>query len=1249
MVRLIILFLLLSFSSYGQTVQEAFSGYGDIQSITGSGPTYTITLNPFIGNPKFQPNGQYNGTDVSIGNVIWADCARYVIASVVSTSYSSMTVTATVPATDWALGITPPNPNQRVAIVTEIDGIPILPPTADGNGGALSSIDNILYACILAHQTKQLLIGKNSVNEITDYVGTTDVPPSPPASSYTGETWRNSVGEFYYSNGTQWLSDKEVKLTNTSLQGLSTGQYKIGIDTLGKDTMYLANNGIFRRFEAGGSNISFQLTTPPLGDLEITDGGGTLSVPILDIAPIQSVTGSNEISVSPSPGGTLSLDMPSQGASSDDIFRWDGSGWQPSTFIRNYPLVGNATLADPLKIDDGFADGHVLMWDGVGWGSSPITTNATLSGIGTSGNPLKIAQQGATSGQVLKWNGTTWLPSADAGGISTLNGLTPTTQTFATGTTGTDFGISSATSTHTFNLPIASAINTGKLSSTDWTTFNNKVTNAGTGVNNQWAYWTGANTLSTSNLLKHVPTGYLSAESANGFGLPKRTTVNTNAGDIYMRTDLGNTPYYTYSNGNTKPILTGGAFWSIYGGSYSDSKQYIPEMNSIMYGTNNIRWVKTTSGGTGPGQTHIVTFTLNTPFGNLVYPFGRMTFSHYYNRIPQSISVRVQLTNGTWYGPYNVDLTKTLNTNNTGLTSFPVYFLDIGGIGNFLNKIEITTVGDAVNGIFYGTYTDSGFDYFPDSPEGIYSPYRWFDKGYNEYLPNTVEGVTASGVSQWKISNNSLPTYFNNIGTASFLAVGTASSNVTHCALSVKNGTADNQSYFGINHRTIANNPVFATNGLGQTMIGTESPASLTTRAVIHGLGSTSSTSSFAVHNSTGTNNGLVVRDDGMVGIGTASPASLPGFGRGLNIHTSDGLPNVHLSNPGGSWCGLGLDNSKGYFYSKSGFNISYNVTAGQTQALSFINGTTGTLTRTFWLDGAAPGKWSLGKNAVVQVNTDGYILGSDNSSSTLNINCANAAGTSLFAVRNDGKVGIGTGTPTGLLTVKDNGAGGYIAEIHANNSTPWLAGWFNDTYSTTNPAFTYFARNDGSWEMGTQAGKTMTIFQAYGTPRLTMLSSGDFRVEKSLGVGGINPTALIHTKAGTATASTAPFKFTVTGAVLNTTPEVGALEVDAANRIYYVGASGTRNTIAYLSDVATTVSMKEESFTATAAQTTFTIAYSAPAPSGTSMPIRVYRNGVRLKYVSSGPTSTQFTYTTTTITTTANAAGDEIVIEYLN
>jgi hypothetical protein len=64
-------------------------------------------------------------------------------------------------------------------------------------------------------------------------------------------------------------------------------------------------------------------------------------------------------------------------------------------------------------------------------------------------------------------------------GLTALNGLTDQVQFLAVGTSGTDFAISSATDTHTFNLPDASAVNRGALSSADWTTFNNKQTALG--------------------------------------------------------------------------------------------------------------------------------------------------------------------------------------------------------------------------------------------------------------------------------------------------------------------------------------------------------------------------------------------------------------------------------------------------------------------------------------------------------------------------------------------------------------------------------------------------------------------------------------------------------------------------------------------------------------------------------------------------------------------------------------------------
>jgi hypothetical protein len=55
--------------------------------------------------------------------------------------------------------------------------------------------------------------------------------------------------------------------------------------------------------------------------------------------------------------------------------------------------------------------------------------------------------------------------------------------------------------------------------------------------------------------------------------------------------------------------------------------------------------------------------------------------------------------------------------------------------------------------------------------------------------------------------------------------------------------------------------------------------------------------------------------------------------------------------------------------------------------------------------------------------------------------------------------------------------------------------------------------------------------------------------INGNVGIGTTSPTAVLHLKAGTATASTAPLKFT--SGVLLTTPETGAVEFDGTN--YYV------------------------------------------------------------------------------------------------
>jgi hypothetical protein len=140
-------------------------------------------------------------------------------------------------------------------------------------------------------------------------------------------------------------------------------------------------------------------------------------------------------------------------------------------------------------------------------------------------------------------------------GLTSLNNLTRQVQFLATGTSGTDFGISSSVATHTFNLPVASAANTGKLSSTDWSTFNNKqntITDpiTGTGASGNVAYFNGTSSITSENSFNYdastnrlgvnttVPNATIGANAAtdSGYSLLLKSD-NANYNSIGFGTD----------------------------------------------------------------------------------------------------------------------------------------------------------------------------------------------------------------------------------------------------------------------------------------------------------------------------------------------------------------------------------------------------------------------------------------------------------------------------------------------------------------------------------------------------------------------------------------------------------------------------------------------------------------------------------------------------------------------------------------
>ncbi len=153
-------------------------------------------------------------------------------------------------------------------------------------------------------------------------------------------------------------------------------------------------------------------------------------------------------------------------------------------------VTGTTTLSGPLVVNNSAGgEGYVLQSTGTGmqWVATS-TLGISGGGGGTWGSITgTLSAQTDLQTELDARLSTTTAASTYVAQTLTLNTLALTgDQTFATGTVGTDFGISSSGSVHTFNIPNASGSARGLLTSADWTTFNGKQDAITTGTNAQY-------------------------------------------------------------------------------------------------------------------------------------------------------------------------------------------------------------------------------------------------------------------------------------------------------------------------------------------------------------------------------------------------------------------------------------------------------------------------------------------------------------------------------------------------------------------------------------------------------------------------------------------------------------------------------------------------------------------------------------------------------------------------------------------
>jgi len=249
----------------------------------------------------------------------------------------------------------------------------------------------------------------------------------------------------------------------------------------GAISQYVRGDGSLANFPAssgGGSSLSFYLN----GSVSQGTIGGVAfremdRTPILGAGTDFTINANGYIqSFITDAGVPNQLEIPAGNWNFETYFSASSGGGSPSFYIELYKWNGTTlSLIASNSANPEFITGGTNTDLYVSALAVPQTTLLATDRLAVriyvthSGRTIKLHTENSNLCQVITTFST---------GLTALNGLTSQVQNLATGTSGTDFGIVSSGSTHTFNLPNASAANRGLLTSSDWSAFNSKLSDA---------------------------------------------------------------------------------------------------------------------------------------------------------------------------------------------------------------------------------------------------------------------------------------------------------------------------------------------------------------------------------------------------------------------------------------------------------------------------------------------------------------------------------------------------------------------------------------------------------------------------------------------------------------------------------------------------------------------------------------------------------------------------------------------------
>jgi hypothetical protein len=321
-----------------------------------------------------------------------------------------------------------------------------------------------------------------------------------------------------------------------------TANGTITVTGAGTVAQYIRGDGSLADFPeagGGGASVSYYLngsvSQGTIGGVAYYEmnktpilGAGTDFVAIADGYLVSFITDAGDPSLLLIPGGNWNFET---------YFSASSGGGTPSFYIELYKVDsgGTATLiASNSAVPELIAFGTTI--------TPYFSTLAVPTTVLTLTDRLAIRYYVARSGRTITLHTENshlcQVITTFTTGLTALNGLTAQVQNFATGTSGTDFAISSVGTTHTFNLPDASASARGVVSTnsqvfTGVKTFSNGLSLPAVGGTNQ------------TTRLVNIGTIHEGSAGSNQIGF-------NNSNNIYFGKGLSDGGVITWSNSEVR-------------------------------------------------------------------------------------------------------------------------------------------------------------------------------------------------------------------------------------------------------------------------------------------------------------------------------------------------------------------------------------------------------------------------------------------------------------------------------------------------------------------------------------------------------------------------------------------------------------------------------------------------------------------------------------------------------------------------